>query len=125
MSYAIDQGKDQKIQILGGYKFCIAFENCTDCKGYITEKIWDCYFAGTVPIYWGADNITEYIPKELFIDMRDFKNFEGLYEHLKKFSQKDYEEYIKNLAGFLKSEKAQQWSEERVIKKIIKTIDEK
>ena len=35
-------------------------------KGYITEKIFDSFFAGVVPIYWGAENITDYVPKSLY-----------------------------------------------------------
>src|SRR5581483_963897 len=36
-----------KAQTLGNYKFAICFENSV-LKGWITEKIFDCFFAGTV-----------------------------------------------------------------------------
>ncbi|MCZ6820783.1 MAG: glycosyltransferase family 10, partial [Calditrichaeota bacterium] len=42
-----------KSETLGQYTFAICFENMI-LKGWITEKIFDCFFAGTVPIYWGA-----------------------------------------------------------------------
>lgn len=32
--------------------FC--FENVRDLPGYITEKIFDCFFAEYIPIYWGG-----------------------------------------------------------------------
>ena len=34
---------------------------------YWTEKIADCFLAGTVPIYWGVPNIREYFPAEAMI----------------------------------------------------------
>lgn len=42
-------------------------------KGYITEKIFDCFFPGVIPIYWGAENVTDYIPQDTFIDRRNLK----------------------------------------------------
>ena len=38
-------------------------------NGYVTEKIFDAFKAGCVPVYWGAENITKYVPAECFIDM--------------------------------------------------------
>jgi hypothetical protein len=60
-----------KAETLGGYTFALCFENMI-LKGWITEKIFDCFFAGAVPIYWGAPEIGEVIPPECFIDMRHF-----------------------------------------------------
>jgi hypothetical protein len=48
------------------YKYSIAIEN-TSKKDYWTEKISDCFLSFTVPIYFGATNISEYFPKESFI----------------------------------------------------------
>src|SRR5262249_24492210 len=58
-----------KSQTLGQYTFALCFENMI-LKGWITEKIFDCFFAGTIPIYWGAPEIGECIPAQCFIDMR-------------------------------------------------------
>ncbi|WP_226896450.1 glycosyltransferase family 10 domain-containing protein [Poseidonibacter ostreae] len=58
--------------------------------GYITEKIFDSFFAGCVPVYLGADNITEHIPKECFIDKREFDTYEKLYKYLKNMSDEEY-----------------------------------
>ena len=41
--------------------------------GYISEKIFDCFFAGTVPLYLGAPDIEDYIPADTFIDLRQFR----------------------------------------------------
>jgi hypothetical protein len=71
-----------KYGTMASYKFAICFENESKAPGYITEKIFDCFFAGTVPIYYGAPNIQEYIPKEAFIDLRDYKDFSELAAYL-------------------------------------------
>ena len=65
-----------KRDVLQKYKFAICYENARDIPGYITEKIFDCFFAGCVPVYWGAPNVTDHIPEDTFIDRRDFKSYE-------------------------------------------------
>lgn len=60
-----------KLEILSSYRFCLCFENMP-MLGYVTEKIFDCLYAGTVPVYLGAQDISTLIPPEAFVDMRDF-----------------------------------------------------
>lgn len=105
--YSSYRGKvANKFDIMQKYKFAIAYENIKDQEGYITEKIFDCFFAGCVPIYLGSDNITDYIPKECFIDKRDFDTYEGLYEYISKIDETDYTNYLEHIEEFLNSEKA-------------------
>lgn len=33
-----------KLEILSHYKYCVCYENMRGEKGYITEKIFDCFF---------------------------------------------------------------------------------
>ena len=99
-----------KMGVIKNYRFVICYENCKDIKGYITEKIFDCFAAGTVPIYWGASNIEEYIPKECFIDRREYPDHEALYIHLKSMTEEEYEGYLTHIRSFLKSEKGQLFS---------------
>ena len=58
------------------------YENIKGLNGYITEKIFDAFVAGNVPIYWGASDINEYIPDNCFIDRRNFINHEQMYKFL-------------------------------------------
>lgn len=101
-----------KEEVLKTYKFSIAYENWENNAGYITEKIFDCFSASNVPVYFGAKNITQYIPKECFIDKRDFKNYEELYKYMKNMYNSVYIEYLKNIEKFYKSEKMQKFSYE-------------
>lgn len=96
----------EKILTLQKYKFCICFENTPGLKGYITEKIFGCFAAGCIPIYYGAENITDYIPSECFIDFRNFKNVSELYDSLKNMSDERLEKYATDIRAYLSSPKA-------------------
>lgn len=91
-----------KAETLGKYKFALCFENQI-LNGWITEKIFDCFLAGTIPIYWGPPDIESYIPKSCFIDMRDFENYEELRSFLKALSQKEIREYRENARAYMES----------------------
>ncbi len=59
------------------YRFALCFENSI-LKGWMTEKLFDCFFVGTVPVYWGAPDVLNWVPPECFIDMRQFEDFADL-----------------------------------------------
>lgn len=99
-----------KFDLVKQYKFCICYENMKDQNGYITEKIFDCLVGGCVPVYWGADNIAEYIPKECFIDRRQFGSNEDLYKYLKSIDEQTYARFLDAAEFFLGSEQAQRFS---------------
>ena len=69
-----------KWETLSKYRFSLCFENMP-MSGYVTEKIFDCFYAGTVPVYWGAPDIKKLIPAGAFLDMRRFNNYQEMYEH--------------------------------------------
>ena len=99
-----------KIQTIKNYRFSICYENSSTYNGYVTEKIFDCFAAGSVPIYWGAPNIEKYVPKDCFIDRRDFANMEELYAFLKNMTEEEYEGYIQRIRAYLDSDNAQLFS---------------
>ncbi len=111
-----------KKEIYKKYKFAICYENARDIPGYITEKIFDCFFAGCVPIYWGAPNVTDHIPVDTFIDRRNFKTHEELYQYLKNMSDEEYMGYLDAIEGFIKSDKIYPFSADYFTKKIINNI---
>jgi len=90
-----------KLEILRNYRFAICFENSQGLPGYITEKIFDCFFAGCIPIYWGAPNITNYIPETCFIDFRKFKNYDTLYDYITNMDEQTYQTYRYNIEQFI------------------------
>lgn len=86
-----------KIEALSHYKFCLCFENLTEVRGYLTEKIFDCLKARCIPVYWGASNIDEYIPSNCYIDYRKFMSPQVLLKHLETIGEIEYDNYIKNI----------------------------
>lgn len=106
---------ERKVDCLKHYKFSFTYENVKNIPGYITEKIFDCFQAGAVPIYWGASNISQYVPKNCFIAREDFQDEESLYAFLKNMSETEYQEYLHNIQAFLTSDAAQLYSIEHFI----------
>lgn len=114
----------KKVDYLKLYKFCFAYENVKEVPGYVTEKIFDCFSASSVPIYSGAPNITRYIPKECFIARENFENNEQLYLFLKNMPKEQYQEYILNIKTFLKSQEAEKYSINHFVKTVLDFIKE-
>ena len=100
----------KKVDVLKNFKFCICYENTGDQPGYITEKIFDCFHAGCVPVYLGAPNVLDHIPENCFIDFRKFENYQKLYAHLKSISPHVYDGYLQNIRDFLQRDKAFKFS---------------
>ncbi len=86
-------------------KFAYCYENTKNLENYITEKIFDAMMYGCVPIYWGAQNILDFIPKECFIDRRDFASQASLHQYLKNMPFEDFEAYQQAIYDFLRSDK--------------------
>lgn len=48
-----------KLDVLTKYKYAVIIENCS-YPDYWTEKLSDCFLAGSYPLYYGAPNISDY-----------------------------------------------------------------
>jgi hypothetical protein len=91
-----------KSQTLGRYTFALCFENMI-LNGWITEKIFDCFFAGTVPVYWGAPDIERHVPADCFIDARRFAGYAELREYLRSLGPDDVRGYKERARAYLGS----------------------
>ena len=78
-----------KLEVLSKYRFSLCFENMP-MTGYVTEKLFDCFYAGTIPIYWGAPDINELVPSDAYIDMREFHSFEDMFDRVQKLSDREW-----------------------------------
>lgn len=117
---------DNKLDTLSKYKYSICFENQQKVKGYITEKIFDCFFANCIPIYWGAENISDYIPENTFIDWRKFSSIEDMLLYVRNIKEEEYNEYLNNIEKFLNSEEfKEKFSVDAYIKNMTKIIMDK
>ena len=113
---------NDKKNALENYKFCFCFENSINEEEYISEKIFDCFSAGTVPIYLGSKKINNTIPSNTMILYSEFKNINDLYQHLTSMKKTDYDEIILNIKNFLKSKEASIYSVEHFTKTITENI---
>jgi hypothetical protein len=93
----------EKQSVLKNAKFCICYENARDIPGYLTEKIFDCFISGCVPIYWGAPDVTVDIPESCFIDFRKFASYDDLYYFLKNMPKNEFSAYQDAAQDFLRS----------------------
>lgn len=107
-------------------KFAYCYENTKNLENYITEKIFDAMMYGCIPIYWGAQNVLDFIPKECFIDRRNFDNHKSLHKYLKNMSKEKYSSYQRAINNFLRSEKILPFKAETyadcVVKEIVKDL---
>ncbi|WP_221174519.1 glycosyltransferase family 10 domain-containing protein [Pseudomonas marginalis] len=113
---------DSKDAVLKKTKFSICYENVKGLPGYITEKIFDCFFAGCVPVYWGANDITDHIPADCFIDRRKFTEMSDLYNFLKSMTESEYTDYQQRISNFLQSSKAYPFSSSFFAETVANTV---
>lgn len=117
-----NKGRLKSKRSLKNYTFSICYENSSLHNGYITEKIFDSFFYGNIPIYLGAPNVTKYIPANCFIDRRNFKDCSSLLNYLEFMNEKTIDNYKINIFKFLKSNKAKRFAPINVAKLIYKNL---
>lgn len=103
-------------------KFAYCYENVANLPDYITEKIYDCFFNGCVPIYWGASTIDKHIPSGCYINRRDFRSTEEAHKFLLGIDENRYQKYQDNIQEFLASPKAMEFDTSKYVEKIINKI---
>ena len=103
---------DDKIELLTRARFCLAHENCRDLSGYVTEKLFDCFRAGCVPVYVGPKEINDLVPADSFIDGRAYAKPAELDAHLRTIDDAAYRGYQERIRAFLLSEQAKPFSQD-------------
>ncbi|MDP3349060.1 MAG: glycosyltransferase family 10 [Hydrogenophaga sp.] len=91
-----------KWEVLSSYRFSLCFENMP-MKGYVTEKLFDCFYAGTVPVYWGAPDIETLVPPAAYVDMRKFKTYLEMLDHIQAMSTEQWQRMRETARQFLAS----------------------
>lgn len=122
------ENTDSRYDIIGSHKFTVAFEN--SCfPGYVTEKPIQAMCCGSIPIYYGAPDVEEYLPHGTFIDLRDFivngrVDGKGLVYYLLTMSDSEYNTYRKRIKSFITSEEADGFSSVALANKLIRIMEE-
>jgi hypothetical protein len=112
---------DDKIFTIKDFRFCICIEN-TDFEGYITEKIFDALYANVIPVYLGNIKIYDFVPRNCFVDIRDFNDFDELFLFLKQITFDEWKSYIININKFLYSDDFKIFNNENFSKTLFDTI---
>jgi hypothetical protein len=68
--------------------------------------------------------VYDHIPRDCFIDMTDFSNWEELYGYLRGVTYERYCEYQHCIDEWIRSEKAIPFSNDHEIKQLYKLIEE-
>jgi len=78
---------DDKAEGLAPYRYSVVIENCQQ-NGYFTEKLVDALLLKTVPIYWGAPDISRFFDMDGIIHCQ---TEEALRRAIRSVSIADYE----------------------------------
>lgn len=88
---------ESKNEGLNDFRFSFAIENII-VEGYWTEKIVDCFATGTMPIYWGANSVSDYFIEEGILRINDefdlSKYNENYYESKKEIVEENFQRAI-------------------------------
>jgi len=108
-----------KLELLDDSKFSLVVENSDEC---ITEKLFDAFFLGVIPIYIGPKIGELGIPEETFIQIDwDLSNFSSVFTSLNEL---DVESYLDAIGTFISSDNFwSKWHEDSVYNDIVCRIN--
>jgi Glycosyltransferase family 10 (fucosyltransferase) C-term len=101
-----------KHELSAEYRFVMAYENYRGRRGYISEKIFDAFQAGSVPVYLGEERIAEFVPREAFVDARNFRTRRKLLAYLQSCPEPEWTEMRDAGQNFLRSAAFQSFTDE-------------
>ena len=93
-----DQDVEHTVDIYRRYTFAVIVENC-DAAGYVSEKIYDAFYAGCIPIYYGNNDERVGIPEDMYIDLKRFSTSAELSTFLASLTDHDVQTYRRQVLG--------------------------
>lgn len=113
---------EDKASVYQKTKFGYCYENVANLPDYISEKIFDCFFNGCIPVYWGSNTIDQHVPSNCYIDRRNFNSTEEVHQFLLTINGEQYRQYQDNIRSFLNSPKAMEFDTSSYASIIVNTI---
>lgn len=111
-----------KRDVLDRTRFAIAFENSRSVPGYLTEKIFDCFTSGCVPIYIGSPGWQETIPAACCIDGDAFASAADLRRFLDSITAEQFAGYQAAIRSFLVASDTQRFGNDHFCRSLVETI---
>ena len=111
-----------KAEVLERARFCICYENSRGSPGYVTEKIFDCFVSGCVPVYIGTPHAEPAIPAACFIDGEQFASPAELLTFLRTLTRAEFDAYQAAIRDFLSSAASARFSNAHFCQRIVATI---
>lgn len=93
----------RKAEVLERARFCICYENSRGSPGYLTEKIFDCFTSGCVPVYIGTPHAEPAIPAACYIDGDRYADPAALLAFLRAVTPAQFQAYQQAMREFLAS----------------------
>jgi len=112
-----------KIETLAQYTYCLVYDN-VELEGWITEKIFDCFVAGTIPIYWGAPDVERWIPADCFIDKRQFADYADLRQYLHGLTARQIDAFREAGRAFFRSQRFAPFSKRTFTERLGRIVEE-
>ena len=105
---------ENKRLVLANYKYSLIIENSSD---YLSEKIFDSFLAGCIPIYVGPSLKNYLIPSELYFQAQP--NVKSIREQISYAQSVDYQKWVQNVDIWLTSpDTYQTWSRDLFAEKL-------
>ena len=103
-----------KLSIMSNHKVAVVIENSLE---YVTEKLFDAWFAGCIPVYVGPELTQFGFPAELCVPAAP--SVEAVSAAIKKAQELDYDDYSTRLHSFLDSSAPLlRWASDRALLKL-------
>jgi hypothetical protein len=112
-----------KREVMNSFKFALCFENCA-FPGYVTEKIFDCFLAGCIPVYFGAPDIADFVPSETFVDYRRIENYSNLDQFLCGMTESEAGHYLEAAQDFLASPAFEKYTVDFFVNDVLNVIEQ-
>lgn len=99
---------DSKEQALLCHDFNICIENKLGINGYVSEKIYDSFVYGSIPIYIpSSPKNSDIIPEDLYINPKDFNGFEDMFKYCKSLNSNQKYLWRMKMFEYIQSKKEQ------------------
>jgi hypothetical protein len=111
-----------KAEVLDRARFSICYENSRGSPGYLTEKIFDCFTSGCVPVYIGTTHAQPPIPAECYIDGDAFATPHDMLAFLEAIDAPRFAQYQAAMRAFLASPQARRFTNQHWCDTLVQTI---